>query len=137
VRIIVLGCGRLGALVATRLDQRGHQVTVISQNQDDFARLPPSFGGNVGVGNGIDVDVLRANGVDGADAFVALTDGDNTNVMASQIAKFVLGVPRAISQIKDPLREETYRSLGIQTICPTRLGAERIGDWITGSAGLW
>jgi trk system potassium uptake protein TrkA len=130
MRVVILGCGRLGARVAERLDRAGHVVTVISQNADDFSRLPSTFHGNVAVGNGIDVDVLRAGGVERADSFIALTDGDNTNVMASQVAKHVLGVPRVISQIKDPLREATYQALGVQTICPTRVGADRIRDLI-------
>ncbi len=130
MRVVVLGCGRLGAQVAERLDRRGHNVTVISQNPDDFFRLPSSFKGTLAVGNGIDVDVLRDNGVQGADAFIALTDGDNTNAMASQVAKHLLGVPRVISQMKDPIREDTYNTLGLQTVCPTRIGADRIRDMI-------
>ena len=130
MRVVILGCGRLGAKVADVLDRAGHDVTVIASDSEAFQRLPNSFGGRTRVGDGTDVDVLRAYGVDRADAFIALSDGDNTNVMASQIAKHVLGVPRVISQIKDPIREDTYGSLGMQTICPTRLGADLIHEAI-------
>jgi trk system potassium uptake protein TrkA len=130
MRVFILGCGRLGAKLAERLDRRGDQVTVMAVDADSFGRLPPDFGGTTVVGDGIDLDTLRARGVAEADAFIALTDGDNTNVMASQIAKHIFGVPRVISQIKDPLREDVYQTLGIETICPTRLGAERIREAI-------
>jgi trk system potassium uptake protein TrkA len=112
--------------VAERLDRAGHEVTVISQDPEAFTRLPRTFRGRLEVGSGTDVDFLRRCGVPAADAFIALTDGDNTNIMASQIAKTVLGVRTVISQVKDPLREDVYKTLGIQTISPTRLGAERI-----------
>jgi trk system potassium uptake protein TrkA len=130
MRVIVFGCGRFGAKVAEVLDRHGHSVTVISSDPEAFGRLPPTFRGKVAVGKGIDVDVLRNSGVEGADAFIALSDGDNTNVVASQIAKHILHVPIVISQIKDPIREDTYQTLGIQTICPTRLGADRIREVI-------
>jgi trk system potassium uptake protein TrkA len=130
MRVVILGCGRLGAKVADVLDRAGHDVTVIANDSEAFLRLPSTFRGRTRVGDGTDVDVLRANGVEGADAFIALSDGDNTNAMAAQIAKRVLGVPRVISQIKDPIREDTYRALGLQTICPTRLGADKIHEAI-------
>lgn len=130
MRVIVYGCGRFGAKVAELLDRHGHSVTVIASDAEAFGRLPPTFRGKVAVGQGIDLDVLRNNGVEGADAFIALSDGDNTNVVASQIAKYILHVPFVISQIKDPIREDTYQTLGIQTICPTRLGADRIREVI-------
>jgi trk system potassium uptake protein len=132
MRVIILGCGRLGAKVAEVLDRDGHDVTIIAEDPEVFSRLPRDFAGRAVVGDGTDVDVLRAQGVEGADAFIALTDGDNSNVMASQIAKEVLGVKHVISQIKDPIREDTYHTLGIQTICPTKLGAERIHQAIVG-----
>lgn len=133
MRVIVFGCGRFGAKVAEVLDRRGHDVTVIAPDTEAFSRLPAGFRGKVAVGHGIDVEVLRNNGVEGADAFIALSDGDNTNVVASQVAKHILHVPIVISQIKDPIRQDTYQTLGIQTICPTRLGADRIREVIAGS----
>src|SRR5207248_5538275 len=88
-----------------------------------FERLPASFRGRKLVGNGIDQDVLRRAGVETADAFVACTQGDNRNVMAAQIAQHIFRVPRVVSRIYDPIREEMYRGLGLRTISPTKVGA--------------
>jgi len=124
MNVVILGCGRLGAKLAQMLDSEGDAVTVIDPNSESFARLGPRFRGRTMVGVGIDEDVLRRAGIEQADAFVALSDGDNTNIMASQVAKIIFKVPKAISQIKDPIREDTYHLLGLETICPTTLGAE-------------
>lgn len=128
MRIVILGCGRVGAHLAKTLVTEGHQVAVIDKNSAAFARLGSDFPGNLVVGTGIDEDVLRRAGIERADAFVAVTNGDNTNVMAAQIAKEIFGVPRVICRIYDPLREEIYRSLGLETICPTILGATKIKE---------
>jgi len=128
MRVIIVGCGRVGAHLATTLDAEGHDVTIIDMNPDAFRRLGPSFGGAAIVGMGIDEDVLRRAGIEQADAFVAVTNGDNTNVMASQIAKLVFNVPKVLTRIYDPIREETYRSLGLETICPTVIGASLFRD---------
>jgi trk system potassium uptake protein TrkA len=124
MKVVILGCGRLGAKLAQMLDSEGDEVTVMDPNSESFARLGPRFRGRTVVGVGIDEDALRRADIEKADAFVALTDGDNTNIMASQIAQIVFKVPRVISQIKDPIREDTYHLLGLDTICPTTLGAE-------------
>ncbi len=118
-----MGCGRVGAELAGILDREGHQVTVLDIDPDSFSQLPADFRGSVVVGNGIDQDVLRRVGVAGADAFVAVTPGDNRNVMASQMAKHLFGVRRVVCRIFDPIREEMYRSLGMETIGPTRVVA--------------
>ena len=124
MRVLILGCGRLGALLAELMDQAGHEVTVIDPRPDAFSRLSPTFGGSAVVGVGIDEDVLRRAGIERADAFVAVSDGDNTNVMACQVAKHIFHVPRVISQIKDPGRRDIFTTLELDTICPTILGAE-------------
>ena len=118
-----MGCGRVGAELAGILDREGHQVTVLDIDPDSFSQLPADFRGSVVVGNGIDQDVLRRVGVAGADAFVAVTPGDNRNVMASQMAKHLFGVRRVVCRIFDPIREEMYRNLGMETIGPTRVVA--------------
>jgi trk system potassium uptake protein TrkA len=123
MKIVIMGCGRVGAELATILDSEGHQVTVLDIDPDSFAQLPPDFGGSVVVGNGIDQDVLRRVGVAEADAFVAVTPGDNRNVMASQMAKHLFGVRKVLCRIFDPIREEMYHSLGMETISPTRVVA--------------
>ncbi len=126
MRVVILGCGRVGASLASLLDKEGHEVTVVDRNSDQFRRLDPEFGGTAVVGTGIDQDVLRRAGIEQADVFVAVTNGDNTNVMAAQIAKHVFGVSRVIARIYDPVREETYQRLGLETYCPTTMGVSKI-----------
>jgi trk system potassium uptake protein TrkA len=124
VRVVIMGCGRVGAQLAVMLERRGHEVTVLDTNPNAFERLPRDFKGRKLVGNGIDQDVLRRAGIERADAFVACTQGDNRNVMAAQVAKHIFNVPRVVSRIYDPIREEIYRMLGLRTISPTKVGAE-------------
>lgn len=123
MKVVIMGCGRVGAELAAMLDREGHEVTVLDTNPDAFRRLPPTFKGRRQVGNGIDQDVLARVGVGEADAFVAVTQGDNRNVMAAQMAKHLFGVPKVVCRIYDPIREEIYHSLGLETISPTRVGA--------------
>jgi trk system potassium uptake protein TrkA len=120
MKAVIMGCGRVGAELAALLDYEGQEVTILDIDPDAFAQLPPDFKGNCVVGNGIDQDVLQRVGLAEADAFVAVTPGDNRNVMASQIAKHIFGVPRVVCRIFDPIREELYHSLGLETISPTR-----------------
>jgi len=128
MRIVILGCGRVGAYLAKMLVAEGHQVTVIDRNAEAFRRLGSDFTGNLVVGTGIDEDVLRRAGIEQAEAFVAVTNGDNTNVMAAQVAKEIFSVPHVICRIYDPWREEIYHALGLETICPTILGATKIKE---------
>lgn len=128
MKVVILGCGRLGTYLARRLVSQGHEVTVIDQDATALARLGDDFPGRTVVGTGIDEDVLRRAGIEEADAFVAATNWDNTNVMAAQVAREIFGVPRVICRMYDPLREEFYRSLGLETICPTLWSAERIEE---------
>ena len=123
MKVVIMGCGRVGSELAAILDREGHQVTVLDIDPDSFSQLPSDFRGSVVVGNGIDQDVLRRVGVAAADAFVAVTPGDNRNVMASQMAKHLFGVRKVVCRIFDPIREEMYRSLGMETIGPTRVVA--------------
>jgi trk system potassium uptake protein len=119
MRVIIVGCGRVGARVATELDQRGETVTVIDHSARAFGRLPSSFGGETVRGNGTDEDVMRTAGAEQADLVMTLTEGDNRNALAAQLAKHTFGVPRVIAKINDPLRGEAYRALGLETICRT------------------
>jgi trk system potassium uptake protein TrkA len=128
VKIVILGCGRVGALLATKLDREGHSVSVIDQSSDAFQRLPSEFAGDVITGNGVDEDVLVRAGIKEADAFAAVTNGDNRNVMASQIAREIFKVKKVVCRIYDPIREQTYRELGLETICPTQVGAQMLFD---------
>ena len=123
--VIIMGCGRVGARVASQLARAGHEITVLDLNASAFHRLDPDFSGNTIVGNGIDSDVLRRVGIERADAFAAVTQGDNRNVMASQIARHIFGVPKVVTRIYDPLRKETFGLLGIEAISPTVIGADK------------
>jgi trk system potassium uptake protein TrkA len=119
MKVVIMGCGRVGARVAALLDNTGNDVTVIDTDSRAFRRLPPAFGGDTVIGTGIDEDVLRSAGIEDADAFIAVTNGDNRNIMAAQVARRIFDVPEVICRIYDPVREDTYRRLGLDTICPT------------------
>ncbi len=119
-----MGCGRVGARLAGLLDADGHSVTILDTDTYSFRRLPPTFKGNALVGNGLDQEVLKRAGIEEADAFVATTQGDNRNIMATQIAKHIFNVPKVVSRIYDPLRQELYSTLGLETISPTTIFAQ-------------
>jgi len=121
MRTIIVGCGRVGAGLAGRLAMAGDEVTVIDLRTDSFDKLPEGFGGNAVRGDGTDEDVLRRLGVDGADRFFALTEGDNRNILAAQLAAETFSVPTVVAKINDPVRAEAYTALGLSTICRTRL----------------
>jgi len=128
MNVIIVGCGRVGALLATNLAAKGHTVTVIDPNAESFNRLPPEFNGRTVLGSGIDMDVQARAGVEHADALVACTPGDNRNIAASQIAREIFRVPRVVARINDPLRAEVFHDLGLQTVCPTLLGTELVRE---------
>lgn len=119
MKAVVMGCGRVGARIAGLLDQSGNVVSVIDTDSRAFRRLPAGFGGETVIGTGIDEDVLRRAGIEDADAFIAVTNGDNRNIMASQVARLIFEVPEVVCRIYDPVREDTYRRLGLTTVCPT------------------
>ncbi len=131
MKVIILGCGRVGARLAQQLDTAGHEVTIIDRNQDSFARLGPDYGGAMVLGTGIDEDVLRKAGIEDTDAFVAVTNGDNTNAMSAQIAQLIFKVPKVVARLYDPVREETYKTLGLETVSPTNIGVQKIKETIT------
>ena len=132
MNIVIMGCGRVGAQLAGMLDEDGHKVTVMDSDTYSFRRLPPSFKGTPLVGDGTDEDYLKKAGIEEADAFIAVTQGDNRNVMAAQIAKHMYNVPKVICRIYDPLREEMYQTLGLETISPTMVGAKLLRDKVVG-----
>lgn len=126
--VVIAGCGRVGAQVATLLSQEGHNVVVIDKNIEAFKRLGAHFNGVTLVGNGFELDVLREAGIERADAFCSLTDGDNTNIMASQVAKKIFNVPRVIARVYDSARAHIYESLGLEILSGTVLFAAMIRD---------
>ena len=123
MNIVILGCGRVGAMLATMLDRAGHTVSIIDYSNESFRRLEPDFRGTTIAGNGADEEILIRAGIKKADAFAAVTNGDNRNIMASQIAKEIFNVKKVVCRIYDPIREELYHSLGLRTISPTKVGA--------------
>jgi len=128
MKVIIMGCGRVGARLAALLDADGHTVTVLDRDAYSFRRLPSDFGGTALVGNGLDEEALRRAGIEEADAFVTVTQGDNRNVMAAQIARHIFNVPKVVCRIYDPLRQELYQTLGLETISPTTIFAQRLKE---------
>ncbi len=119
-------------MVARVLVADGHQVTVVDINRNSFSRLGPDFPGEMVLGNGIDEDVLRKAGIEQAEGFASLTNGDNRNIMAAQIAREIFHVPRVITRIYDPIRENVYRELGLNTTSPTLTGVREIHRMLKG-----
>ena len=132
MKILILGCGRVGSRLAHELDRGGHDVTIVDSNPDAFVRFASrgvfsdSFRGNFVVGDGTDAELLRRAGIEGADCFVAVTQGDNRNIMAAQIAQNVFRVPRVVCRIYDPIRDQVYRKLGLSVYCPTTEGSTAV-----------
>jgi trk system potassium uptake protein len=134
MNVVIMGCGRVGARVATLLDQTGHKISVIDTRSSAFRRLPDEFSGDTVIGTGIDEDILRIAGIEKADAFIAVANHDNRNLMAAQVAQAIFGVPKVIVRIYDPVREDTYRRMGLTTVCPTTTISAMILDQVVGGA---
>ncbi len=130
MHLVVMGCGRVGSQLAKVMTLEGHRVTVIDKNRDAFERLGPTFKGRKVEGIGFDLDVLKAAGIEEADAFVSVTNGDNSNILGARIAKNTFRVPKVIARIYDPFREKLYRQMGIQTISSTTWAANKIKDLV-------
>jgi len=128
MRYLIVGCGRVGSTLAKLLVADKHDVIVVDENPAAFKRLGNRFGGAVEVGTGIDYDVLKRAGADRADGFIAVTDGDNRNVMAALIAQRMFRIPKIVARIYDPPRGQLYRELGLETFSPTTIGAQLIRD---------
>src|SRR5665213_4377315 len=128
MRYLIVGCGRVGSALAKLLDADGHEVVVVDENPAAFKRLGQKFKGHVVVGTGIDYDILKRAGAKTADGFVAVTDGDNRNIMAALIAQRMFKIPKVVCRIYDPPRGQMYKELGVETVIPTTLGAKMIRD---------
>ena len=124
MHIVVMGCGRVGSSLATRAMSLGHEVAVIDQNADAFRRLGENFAGMTVAGVGFDRDTLLQAGIDRADAFVASTDGDNTNLVIAQIAQRRYQVSNVVVRVLDPARAAWYEQQGLRTVCPTKIAIE-------------
>lgn len=128
--VIIVGCGRVGSELAKLLSAEGHNVVVIDKNRESFDRLGKSFNGITLLGNGFNLELLREVGIKGADAFCAVTNGDNTNLIAAQVAKKIFGVPKVIARVYDPQRAHIYAALGLDIISGTILFAAMLRDKI-------
>ena len=134
MRVIVLGCGRVGSTLAAMLTREGHQVSIIDRDQSAFdkatQRLGPNFAQETVCGIGIDEDSLKQAGIEEADAFISVTSGDNTNIVAAQIARQRFHVPKVLARVYDPIRAEAYQEAGVDTICTTTINAGLLHDLI-------
>lgn len=130
MNVVVFGCGRTGAILGLQLANLGHQVTIIEQNPEALRRLGYRHNCQIVLGSGIDEDTLERANIAQADAFFALTRGDNSNIMAAQIARLKYKVPRICLRVADPNRAEAYRRLGYFTINPSALISGMMRDWI-------
>ncbi len=119
MKIMIVGCGRVGARLAQRLERGGHEVSVVDENRETFAALGGDFRGATYHGNGLEAPTLRRAGAAKIDALVAVTGGDNRNLMIVQLAKYEFAAPRVIARLKDPVRAAKYREMGIETLCVT------------------
>ena len=128
--IVIIGCGRVGAQLATIMSEDGHNVVVIDSSGGAFRRLGSGFNGLTVTGNGFDEEILERAGIRDADICVAVTNLDNANIMAGQVAKILFNVPKVISRVYYPDREKTYHKLGLETVCGTTLVALKIRDLI-------
>ena len=130
MKIVIVGCGRVGASSAELWDKAGHEVIVLDVSTRAFERLSSSFGGSAIRGDGTDEDVLRRAGAEGADVLLALTEGDNRNVMCAQLGVEALEIPRVVAKINDPVRAAAYAELGIATVCRTGLIVDAMNDYL-------
>lgn len=126
VHFVIMGCGRVGALLARTLDSRGHTVAVIDQDPDAFLKLGPDFSGSTITGVGFDRDVLKRARVDGAYAFAAVSSGDNSNILAARVARETFGVKNIAARIYDPKRAQIFERLGVPTVATVRWTAEQM-----------
>jgi trk system potassium uptake protein len=130
MKIVIVGCGRVGSTLAENLDADGHEVIIFDVKTAAFDRLPATFKGAAVRGDGTDEEVLHRNGADGADIFLALTEGDNRNVMAAQVATETLAVTQVIAKINDPVRAAAYAELGVVTLCRTNLMVDTVAQYL-------
>ncbi len=139
--ILVVGCGRVGSSVARDLLKEGHEVSCLDEDPESHARLElgldegwEDLGGRFTVGTALEMDALLEAGIDKCDAFIAATDGDNTNIIVAQIAQRRYNVPNVVARILDPYRADWYEHQGVHTICPTKVAIEMLENEIRAAA---
>ena len=139
MHVVIMGCGRVGSSLATDLEAAGHTVAVIDQAREAFRRLGPNFKGKTVTGVGFDRDVLREAGIQDADAFAAVSNGDNSNILAARVARETYGVQNVVARIYDPGRAEIYQRLGIPTVATVLWTTDQIMRRLTpdGTKSEW
>jgi trk system potassium uptake protein len=139
MHVVIMGCGRVGSLLALELESNGHTVAVIDQSKEAFRRLGPDFKGRTVTGVGFDRDTLLEAGIEGAAAFAAVSNGDNSNILAARVARESFGVTNVVARIYDPGRAEIYQRLGIPTVATVLWAADQILRRLTpeGSRSEW
>lgn len=130
MNILIIGCGMVGSELAAQLDRSGHDISVVDKDENSFEALPADFGGFTTAGMSIDTDVLRTAGIENCDALCAVTGDDNINIMVTELASKVYGIKRVFARIRDVSKSEIYESLGISTVCPTRLVVNAARDML-------
>ncbi|HWL96703.1 MAG TPA: TrkA family potassium uptake protein [Nocardioidaceae bacterium] len=126
MHVVIMGCGRVGSSLARNLERRNHTVAIIDQNPDAFRRLGPTYSGRKVMGFGFDRDVLREALIDRADAFAAVSSGDNSNIISARVARETFGIHNVVARIYDPGRAEIYQRLGIPTVATVRWTTDQI-----------
>jgi trk system potassium uptake protein TrkA len=139
MHVVIMGCGRVGSLLAIELEANGHSVAVIDQSKEAFRRLGPDFKGRTITGVGFDRDTLLEAGIEGAGAFAAVSNGDNSNILAARVARESYGVSNVVARIYDPGRAEIYQRLGIPTVATVIWATDQILRRLTpeGSRSEW
>jgi trk system potassium uptake protein TrkA len=139
VHIVIMGCGRVGSTLAHILEDQGHSVSVIDQNADAFRKLRSGFKGRKITGYGFDRDVLIEAGIEEADAFAAVSSGDNSNIISARVVRESFGIQRVAARIYDPRRAEVYQRLGIPTVATVRWTADQMLRTLMpdGAESLW
>lgn len=131
MKLVILGCSRVGALVATQLVSKGDEVSIIDQDPSSFKRLDKEFSGKTILGIGIDVEALKKAGIEEADAFIAVTNDDNTNLMAAQLVRQRFKTPKILLRVYGPKRAQAFKELGLNIICPTIDSAKKIEEFLS------
>ena len=139
---VIVGCGRVGSAIARKLLSEGHEVSVLDEDPEAIAQLEKGeersweeMGGSFTVGTALELDALLEAGIDRADAFVASTDGDNTNLVIAQIAKKRYNVETVVVRVLDPARASWYEQQGLRTVCPTKIAIEMLEDAVHEAVG--
>jgi trk system potassium uptake protein TrkA len=140
--VLIVGCGRVGSSVARAMLEEGNEVSCLDEDPESHVRLElgldkswEDLGGRFTVGTALEVDALLEAGIERADAFIASTDGDNTNIVIAQIAQRRYQVPKVVARVLDPLRAEWYEQQGLETVCPTKVAIEMLQSEVRGAAG--